>query len=51
MWHYIFVVLLVLVFPVIQALATTEENDPELAKKNSMKRILRKNGLLGRRDK
>jgi hypothetical protein len=49
MWHVIgFLVTLGLA--ILGAVLSNETNDPELAKKRSMKRILRKNGLLGRRD-
>jgi hypothetical protein len=50
MWYAIGV-LVVIGFGILNALLTNEDNDPELAKRNSMERILRKKGLLGRRDK
>ena len=50
MWHAIGL-LVILGLGILGALLSNEDNDPDLAKKRSMERILRKNGLLGRRDK
>jgi len=51
LYHFIFVFIVPLAFAVLKGLLTTEDNDPELARRMSIKRVLRKNGLLGRRDK
>jgi hypothetical protein len=51
MWHGIIGFLLLFVLSCLSALLRTEETDPTLAKERGIKRVLRKHGLLGRRDK
>jgi hypothetical protein len=50
MWHAIGV-LVIFGLAVLSGLLCNEDNDPTLAEKRRRERILRKNGLLGRRDK